>query len=150
MGEISYSKKYIYIFLFFFISGIDSLVINDVKEITIEKSKSGNPMLGFDQNGNILYGGDPSILVDDDTVYAYVGHDTSTRENYYMPDWQCYSSNNMKDWKYEGEILSSTEISWANDQYSSWASQVIKYNGKYYLYYCTEARVVLVVENQSV
>ena len=40
MGEISYSKKYIYIFLFFFISGIDSLFINDVKEITIEKSKS--------------------------------------------------------------------------------------------------------------
>ena len=82
--------------------------INDVKEITIEKSKSGNPMLGFDQNGNILYGGDPSILVDGDTVYAYVGHDTSTRESYYMPDWQCYSSTNMKDWKYEGEILSSS------------------------------------------
>ena len=82
-------------------------------------------MLGFDQNGNILYGGDPSILVDGDTVYAYVAHSTSTRENYYMPDWQCYSSNNMKDWKYEGEILSSTEISWANDKYSSWASQVI-------------------------
>ena len=54
-------------------------------------------MLGFDQNGNILYGGDPSILVD-------------------------------------------SEISWANDQYSSWAGQVIKYNGKYYFYYCTEAK----------
>ena len=67
MGEISCSQKYIYIFLFFFISDIDSLIINDVKEITIEKSKSGNPMLGFDQNGNILYGGDPSILVDGDT-----------------------------------------------------------------------------------
>jgi beta-xylosidase len=140
MGETSFSKRYICIFLFFFISGIDSLIIKDVKEITIEKSKSGNPMLGFDQNGNILYGGDPSILVDGDTVYAYVGHDTSTRESYYMPDWQCYSSKNMKDWKYEGETLSSSEISWANDKYSSWAGQVIKYNGKYYFYYCTEAK----------
>ena len=139
MGEISYSKKYAYIFLFFFISGIDSLFIKDTKEIIIEKSKSGNPMLGFDQNGNILYGGDPSILVDGDTVYAYVGHDTSTRESYYMPDWQCYSSKNMKDWKYEGEILSNSEISWARDASSAWASQVIKYNGKYYFYYCTEA-----------
>ena len=30
-----------------------------VKEL--KKSNSGNPMLGFDADGNILYGGDPSI-----------------------------------------------------------------------------------------
>ena len=97
-------------------------------------------MLGFDKNGEILYGGDPSILVDGDTVYAYVGHDTSTEENYIMPDWQCYSSKNMKEWTYEGEILSNSEISWANDKVSSQASQVVKYREKYYLYYCTEAK----------
>ena len=51
---------------------------DEPKEITLEKSKSGNPMLGFDKDGKILYVGDPSILVDGDTVYAYVGHDTST------------------------------------------------------------------------
>ena len=112
----------------------------DVKEITLEKSKSGNPMLGFDKNGEILYGGDPSILVDGDTVYAYVGHDTSTEENYIMPDWQCYSSKNMKEWTYEGEILSNSEISWAKDKVSSWASQVIKYQEKNYLNYYTESK----------
>ena len=49
-------------------------------------------MLGFDADGNILYGGDPSILVDGDTVYCYVGHDTASGEGYWMPDWRCYSS----------------------------------------------------------
>ena len=46
----------------------------------------------------------------------------------------------MKEWTYEGEILSNSEISWANDKVSSWASQVVKYREKYYLYYCTEAK----------
>ena len=134
-----YYKNYIYMILFFFVFGLSILGINS-QEITLEKSKSGNPFLGFDNNGNILYGGDPSILVDGDTVYAYVGHDTSTTESYYMPDWQCYSSKNMKDWTYEGEVLSNSEISWANDKWSSWAGQVVKYRDKYYFYYCTEAK----------
>ncbi len=112
---------------------------DDAEEVTLDKSDSGNPMLGFDENGDILYGGDPSILVDGDTVYAYVGHDTSTSESYYMPDWQCYSSTNMTDWTYEGEILSNSDISWAADSYSAWAGQVVKYGDKYYFYYCTEA-----------
>ena len=110
------------------------------KEIVLEKSKSGNPFIGFGPNGEILYGGDPLILVDGDKVYAYVGHDVSTKENYSRPDWQCYSSTNMKDWVYEGEILSNSEISWANDNYSSWAGQVIKYGNKYYFYYCTSTK----------
>ena len=142
------SAKSIYIILFFFTlfiiidkyKALGDEKWDNAKEIVLEKSKSGNPMLGFDKNGNILYGGDPSILVDGDKVYAYVGHDTSTQENYYMPDWQCYSSTNMKDWVYEGEILSNSEISWANDKFSSWAGQVVKYREKYYFFYCTEAK----------
>ena len=113
---------------------------DDATEITLDKSDSGNPMLGFDENGDILYGGDPSILVDGNTVYAYVGHDTSTSESYNMPDWRCYSSTNMTDWSYEGEILNNADISWANDAYSAWAGQVVKYGDKYYFYYCTEAK----------
>ncbi len=107
-----------------------------VKEL--KKSNSGNPMLGFDADGNILYGGDPSILVDGDTVYCYVGHDTSTEENYLMPDWRCYSSKDMKNWKYESEIMKSSDIAGGND-HEAWAGQVAKgSDGKYYFYYCTE------------
>ena len=130
-------QAYIYKILFILI--LTNNIIAEVKEITLEKSNSGNPMLGFHKNGGILYGGDPSILVDGDTVYAYVGHDSSPGEFYQMPDWQCYSSKDMKEWKYEGQILSNSEISWANDKVSAWAGQVVKYKDKYFFYYCTEA-----------
>lgn len=112
---------------------------DDATEITLDKSNSGNPMLGFDEDGNILYGGDPSILVDGDTVYAYVGCDTSSNESYYMKDWKCYSSKDMINWTYEGTILENADVSWAADNHQAWAGQVVKYNDKYYFYYCTEA-----------
>ena len=109
------------------------------REIVLEKSDSGNPMLGFDANGDILYGGDPSILVDGDTVYCYVGYDASDGEYYSMPDWRCYSTTDMKTWKYESTIMTMQDISWRNDDVSAWASQVAKgSDGKYYFYYCAE------------
>lgn len=103
----------------------------------IEKSTKGNPILGFDGDGNIMYAGDPAALVDGDTVYIYAGHDTSTADNYVMPEWVCYSSKNMTDWKYEGSVMKATDVSWRNDNNSAWASQAIKYGDKYYLYFCT-------------
>ena len=83
---------------------------DNVETKTLKKSNSGNPMLGFDENGDILYGGDPSVLVDGDTVYCYVGHDTSSNESYWMPDWRCYSSKDMKNWTYESKIMNSSDI----------------------------------------
>ena len=47
-------------------------------EITLAKSQYTNPIGCVDNNGNRIYGGDPSVLVDGDTVYLYVGHDNST------------------------------------------------------------------------
>jgi predicted beta-xylosidase len=109
--------------------------------VSLVKSDSGNPMLGFDENGDILYGGDPSVLVDGDTVYCYVGHDTSSNESYWMPDWRCYSSKDMINWKYESIIMvqNTQTVTWAANDHEAWAAQVIKYNGNYYFYYCTEA-----------
>lgn len=109
---------------------------------TLPKSSGGNPILGFDQNGNLLYGGDPAAAVIGDTVYLYVGHDNSTDEElakaiYNMPEWVCYTSKNMTDWKYEGVVMSASDISWAKDATSAWASQMQEYKGKYYLYFCT-------------
>ena len=53
----------------------------NVKEMILEK-RSGNQILGFDKNWEILY----AILVDGDTVYAYIGPHISTDENYMLPD----------------------------------------------------------------
>lgn len=111
---------------------------DNVETKTLKKSNSGNPMLGFDENGDILYGGDPSVLVDGDTVYCYVGHDTSSNESYWMPDWRCYSSKDMKNWTYESKIMNSSDIK-GGDNHEAWAGQVAKgSDGKYYFYYCTQ------------
>ena len=104
---------------------------------TITKSTNGNPILGFDADGKTLYAGDPAAYVEDDTVYLYAGHDTSTGDSYVMPEWVCYTSKDMKNWEYKGPIMSATDVSWRSNDTSAWASQVIKHNGKYYLYFCT-------------
>ena len=106
----------------------------------IEKSAGGNPILGFDGDGNTLYAGDPAAFVDGDTVYIIAGHDTSSTEGYQMPNWVAYSSKDMKTWKYEGIAMEESSISWVNDKVSAWASQAIKHGDKYYLYYCAETK----------
>ena len=120
---------------------VNSFTVSDgaveTEPVVIEKSAGGNPILGFDASGNILYAGDPAAYVDGDTVYLYAGHDTASNESYVMPEWVCYSSKDMKEWKYEGVTMKATDISWRNDNNSAWASQVVKYGDKYYMYYCT-------------
>lgn len=92
-------------------------------ETTIEKTKVSNPILGEDSNGDVLYGGDPSVLIDGDTLYLFTGRDTSTKEAYFMPDWQCYSTKDLKTWKYESVIMSADKqsITWANTGTDAWA-----------------------------
>lgn len=108
------------------------------EEIVLEKSTQGNPIAGFDENGSLLYAGDPSILVDGDTVYLYVGHDDQgSSGGYNMPNYYCYSTKDMKTWEFKGEIMNMTKVSWA-DNSSAWAAQVIKYQDMYYLLYCAE------------
>ena len=54
-----------------------------------------------------------------------------------MPEWVCYTSKDMENWEYKGSVMSAKDISWRSNDTSAWASQVIKHNGKYYLYFCT-------------
>lgn len=110
-------------------------------ETALEKSVLGNPFLGFDANGNRAYGGDPSILVDGDTVYAYVGHDVASGEYYSITDYMCYSSKDLINWEYENTIMDMQSVSWSRDNTTAWASQVIHFKGKYYLLFCTTANI---------
>lgn len=110
--------------------------------IEIAKSQNGNPIGGFDGEGNLTYGGDPSTLVVGDTLYLYVGHDTASNETYVMPDYLCYSTKDMKTWNYEGMVLSMKDVSWA-DVNSAWAGQVARHydaaagKDRYYFYFCS-------------
>lgn len=110
--------------------------------VEIAKSQGGNPITGFDDAENLTYGGDPSALVVDDTLYLYVGHDTAANESYVIPEYLCYSTKDMKEWNYEGVVLKMTDVSWA-DKNSAWAGQVARHYDKsadkdmYYLYFCS-------------
>lgn len=115
-------------------------------EVEVAKSRYTNPIGGYDNNGKLTYGGDPAAMVDGDTVYLYTGHDIAHGDSYVIDGWICYSTKDLLNWKYEGEILNAEDVSWAkpedNGEYkgkkiSAWAAQTVKHNGKYYFYYCT-------------
>ncbi len=124
----------------------EEIVITDV---VLEKSPYKNPIIDMmDEKGDRVYGGDPAVLVDGDTVYLYTGHDMSTDKEvstatYHIPEYLCYSSKDLIDWNYEGVVMSMTDVEWSKDSTSAWASQVAKHKDpgtgtdKYYLYYCT-------------
>ena len=114
--------------------------------VSVVKSTLGNPVAGFDDKGNLTYGGDvaPMVVKEADgteTMYLYVGHDNpGNRDAYVIPEWLCYSSKNLTDWTYEGVIMDAyrSTIPWAgNNGVDAWASQAIEHNGKYYFYFCT-------------
>lgn len=113
-----------------------------IQEIEISKSQYGNPIAGFNGEGKLTYGGDPSALVVGDTLYLYTGRDTATTESYVIPDYQCYSTKDMINWTYEGVVLSMKDVTWA-DKNSAWAGQVARHYdaaaGKdmYYFYFCS-------------
>jgi hypothetical protein len=119
-------------------ASLERAITYTTDEISIEKSVYGNPIVGT-ENDSLTYGGDPSILVDGDTVYLFAGHDTATTEDYIIPEYLCYSSKDLVNWEYKGVpfVVNKTNVPWASGNTSAWASQVLKHNGKYYLYYCT-------------
>ncbi len=113
-------------------------------EVALVKSEGANPIVGNSDTGEYIYGGDPSVLVDGDTVYLYTGHDLSTddevsRAVYNIPEYLCYSTKDMVNWKPEGTVMkvSTDEVDWVTGSTTAWASQVVKYKDRYYLYYCS-------------
>lgn len=116
--------------------------LNPGDPIEIAKSLNGNPVGGFDGYGKLTYGGDPTVLVDGDTVYLYVGHDVSATDAYVIPEYLCYSTKDLVNWIYHGVVLSMKDVKWA-DNNSAWAGQVAKHydaqagKDRYYLYYCS-------------
>lgn len=109
---------------------------------------ANNPIIRTDDAGNRVYAGDPATLVVGDTVYLYVGHDTSTTNSYKMPEWLCYSSTDLIDWKYEGVPLRAGDFPWGSSN-DAWASQVVEYRGKYYFFMCKNSTGISVAVSDS-
>ena len=118
----------------------------EIKAKIIEKTTLGNPIVG--SSADLIYGGDPNVLVDGDTVYLYTGHDASTDDEvkkaiYNIPEYFCYSSKDMINWNKEGVVMTMDTVPWASNDTSAWAAQVAKHfdetenKDMYYLYYCS-------------
>ncbi len=135
-------------------------------ETTIPRTQVSNPILSTypdndkvseELRGTVLYGGDPSVMVEDDTVYLYTGRDIPidftqvdnkgnvVADGYYMFEWQCYKSTDLRNWTYEGVIMSADKesITWANTGTDAWAGQITSHYDPdmkkkfYYFYNCT-------------
>lgn len=145
------------------LGGCGQHVVKDPESVSVQKSQGGNPIVGCDFEGTVIdgasdltkngsdaftYGGDPSVLLDGDTVYLYTGHDESTDAQvqgaiYNIPEYLCYSTKDLKSFKYEGVVMDMKSVKWANDDTSAWASQVMKHHDPaldkdmYYLYFCS-------------
>jgi beta-xylosidase len=94
----------------------------------------GNPLSRF-------YGAaDPDAQVYDGEVWVYSSQDrlmdSTKHKSHYdaMDGYHAFSSKDMINWTDHGEILHSSDVSWANGGYL-WAPGSARKNGKYYLYY---------------
>ena len=94
----------------------------------------GNPL------SRIHGAADPDAQVYDGEVWVYCSQDrlmdSSKHKAHYdaMDGYHAFSSKDMINWTDHGEILHSSDVSWANGGYL-WAPGSARKNGKYYLYY---------------
>ncbi len=78
--------------------------------------------------------GDPYILDNGDGTFYMYGTGGGAKDGF-----ATYSSNNLTDWKYEGQVYyGNTESSWGVKNF--WAPEVYLINGKYYLFFSADWR----------
>lgn len=80
---------------------------------------------------------DPAVLVDNDTLWLFAGHDAEGgQRNYVMRDWLLYSTTDMKHWTEYPSPLNIEAFKWAKSK-QAYAGHVVKHGGKYYWYVST-------------
>jgi len=86
----------------------------------------GNPIIRH------KFTADPTVLVHNDTVYLYTGHDEAPfpTENYVMNDWLCFSSKDLHHWEEHLSPLKATSFAWAKGD--AYASKVIQKDNRFY------------------
>jgi beta-xylosidase len=102
---------------------------------TVEAHEMRSPVLpGFNA--------DPNIVAFGDTYYLYPTTDG-------FPGWSgttfsAWSSRNLVDWTNQGVVLDlGPGVSWADK--NAWAPTIAERNGKYYFYFCAEAKIGVAV-----
>lgn len=70
---------------------------------------TGNPIF------NHKFTADPTVLLYDQKVYLYTGHDEAPPgvQNYIMRNWLCFSSADLINWEEHPVPLQAEDFSWA-------------------------------------
>ena len=81
---------------------------------------------------------DPAVLVENDTLWLFAGHDMEGNQSgYVMKDWLLYSTTDMKHWTEHPSPLRIDDFPWATSK-QAYAGHVAKgKDGKYYWYVST-------------
>lgn len=85
-----------------------------------------------------IYTADPSAHVwADGRLYIYASHDTDpARGCDFMDRYHVFSTEDMVNWRDEGEILRSDDVTWGRPEGGfMWAPDAAYRNGTYYFYY---------------
>ena len=95
----------------------------------------GKFVFGLCSKTNITdFHADPSAHYWDGKYWIYPSTDepgsTTWRQ---MKRWHCYSSEDLSQWKCEGEIFSLDKVSWASE--AAFAPDAMKWKGKYYFFF---------------
>lgn len=96
------------------------------------RSTSRNPFI------HSIYTADPSAHVwDDGRMYIYASRDMDPARGCDLMDhYHVFSSDDMVNWRDEGEILCSDDVNWGRPEGGfMWAPDCAYRNGKYYFYY---------------
>ncbi|WP_258104238.1 family 43 glycosylhydrolase [Marinoscillum sp. MHG1-6] len=114
---------------------------NDLKALNATVEKYLSKPKKFVSSGNPIirhkYTADPAALVHDGVFYIYSGQDIGDGSYYNMPNWCVFSSEDMETWYEHPVPLKANTFNWTKDN-SSWASQVIERDGKFYWYVSAE------------
>jgi beta-xylosidase len=89
---------------------------------------SGNPIITH------KFTTDPSVLVHDDAIYLYTGHDEAPIgvSKYVMNEWLCFSSTDLQNWTEHPVPLKSSDFSWARG--GAYAPKVIERDRRFFFY----------------
>ena len=59
-----------------------------------------------------------------------------------------WSSPDLAEWEYEGQILSFTNVAWARSQ--AWAPAMIERGGRYFFYFCSNSQIGVAVGDSPI
>jgi beta-xylosidase len=104
---------------------------------TVEAHETRSPVLPG-------YHADPNIVAFGDTYYLYPT--TDGFDGWSGTKFSAWSSKNLVDWTNQGVILDlGPDVSWADK--NAWAPTIAQRDGKYYFYFCAEAKIGVAVSD---